>query len=84
MVPMFYKNRTWTYAHHWIFNKKTTKMITKILPKYLIFKDGHQMVNTNSDFMQLISKQVSKWCFSLQFFRSINNFIINSHDMFIT
>jgi hypothetical protein len=40
--------------------QKTTKMITKILPKYLIPKDGHQLVSTNSNFMQLISKQVSK------------------------
>ncbi len=35
---------------------KTIKMITKILPKYLISKDGHQMVSTNSNFMQLLSK----------------------------
>jgi hypothetical protein len=40
--------------------QKTTKMITKIFPKYLICRDGHQMVNTNSNFIQLISKQVSK------------------------
>jgi hypothetical protein len=40
--------------------QKTTKIITKIPPKYLIPKHGHQMINTNSSSMQLISKQVSK------------------------
>lgn len=47
---------------HTSFNleQKTIKMITKILPKYLISKDGHQMINTNFNSMHLLSKQVSK------------------------
>jgi hypothetical protein len=39
--------------------QKTTKMITKIPPKYSIPKDGDQMVSINSNFMQLTSKQIS-------------------------
>jgi hypothetical protein len=31
--------------------QKPTKMITKIPPKYLITRDGHQMVSTNLNFM---------------------------------
>jgi hypothetical protein len=40
--------------------QKTTKMITKISPKYSIPKDVNQMVSISSNFMQLISKKISK------------------------